>query len=28
MDKKGSIQTNPVFKVIPGDIEPWEKVEK
>lgn len=27
MDKKEPVQSNPVFKVIKGNIEPWEKVK-
>jgi hypothetical protein len=27
MDKKEPVESNPVFKVIKGDIEPWEKVK-
>lgn len=28
MDLKEPPQPNPLFKLIPGDIEPWEKVKK
>lgn len=27
MDKKEPVRANPVFKVIKGEIEPWEKVK-
>jgi len=28
MDLNETLQANPLFKLIPGDVEPWEKVKK